>query len=321
LFIFSNLSAINTSVTAVKSDTPVLESNTKRTANFVSALSTNWQSWRTASAADWSTALEREAIIRPLAQQLRLSQAIIDDAAKQLRLSRVAVYRLLRRYRERPQTSSLLPWTRGRHSNSRFLSKDREALIATCIRQFYLVKERPSLAALFQEVRRCFAEHQLPTPNYRTVVKRVAAIDPRLAMTKRDGAKAARDKFGPVGVSRLRPERLMEVLQIDHTPVDVIVVDQEQRRPIGRPWLTLAIDVTSRSIAGFNVSLENPSALSVSLVLSHAVLPKETWLADRELHTLDWPMGGLPTSIHVDNAKEFHSEALTRGCHASGAAV
>ena len=95
------------------------------------------------------------------------------------------------------------------------------------------------MAALFQEVRRCFAEHQLPTPNYRTVVKRVAAIDPRLAMTKRDGAKAARDKFGPVGVSRLRPERLMEVLQIDHTPVDVIVVDQEQRRPIGRPWLTL----------------------------------------------------------------------------------
>lgn len=265
--------------------------------------------------------MEREAIIRPLAEQLRLSHAIIDDAAKQLHLSRVALYRLLRRYRERPQTSSLLPWTRGRHCNSRFLSKDREALIATCIRGFYLVQERPSLAALFQEVRRCFAEHQLATPNYRTVVKRVAAIDPHLAMTKREGAKAARDKFGPVGVSRLRPERLMEVLQIDHTPVDVIVVDQEQRRPIGRPWLTLAIDVTSRSIAGFSVSLENPSALSVSLVLSHAVLPKETWLADRELHTLDWPMGGLPTSIHVDNAKEFHSEALTRGCQEYGIAI
>jgi putative transposase len=202
--------------------------------------------------------LEREAIIRPLAEQLRLSHAIIDDAAKQLHLSRVTLYRLLQRYRERPQTSSLLPWTRRRHCNSRFLSKDREALIATCIRGFYLVRERPSLAALFQEVRRCFAEHQLPTPNYRTVVKRVAAIYPRLAMTKREGAKAARDKFGPVGVSRLRPERLMEVSQIDHTPVDVIVVDQEQRRAIGWPWLTLAIDVTSRSIAGFSVSLENP---------------------------------------------------------------
>jgi hypothetical protein len=39
-FIFNILSVINTSVTAVKSDTRVLESNTKRTASFVSDLST-----------------------------------------------------------------------------------------------------------------------------------------------------------------------------------------------------------------------------------------------------------------------------------------
>jgi putative transposase len=215
----------------------------------------------------------------------------------------------------------LLPWTRGRHLNSRHLNKDREDLVAACIREFYLVRERPSLAALFLEVRRRFAEQQLPVPNYRTLVRRVAAVDARFAMTKREGAKAARDKFGPVGASNLRPQRPMEVLQIDHTPVDVILVDQERRMPIGRPWLTLAIDVASRSIVGFCVSLENPSSLSVSLVLSHAVLPKESWLADRELHTLDWPMGGLPRSIHVDNAKEFHSDALARGCQEYGIAI
>jgi putative transposase len=82
------------------------------------------------------------------------------------------------------------------------------------------VRERPSLAALFQEVRRRFAEHQLPAPNYRTLARRAAAVDARLAATKREGAKAARDKFGPLGASNLRPQRPMEVLQIDHTPVD-----------------------------------------------------------------------------------------------------
>jgi len=56
--------------------------------------------------------------------------------------------------------------------------------------------------------------------------------------------------------------------------VDVIVVDREQRLPIGRPWLTLAIDIATRAVIGFNVSLEAPSALSISLVLSHAVMPK-----------------------------------------------
>jgi hypothetical protein len=45
-------------------------------------------------------------------------------------------------------------------------------------------------------------------------------------------------------------------LQIDHTPVDVIVVDQQKRLPIGRPWLTLAIDIIrTRMLAGFHVSL------------------------------------------------------------------
>jgi putative transposase len=99
------------------------------------------------------------------------------------------------------------------------------------------VRERPSLAALSQEVKRRFAEHQLPSPNYRTLARRVAAVDAPLAAKKRDGSKAARDKFGPVGVSSLRPERLMDVLQIDHTPVDVIIVDQDWRRG----WVCVAL--------------------------------------------------------------------------------
>jgi hypothetical protein len=61
----------------------------------------------------------------------------------------------------------------------------------------------------------------------------------------------------------------MDLVQIDHTWMDVVVVDREWRLPIGRPWLTLAIDVASRAVAGFSVSLEAPWALSVSLVLSH----------------------------------------------------
>jgi putative transposase len=44
----------------------------------------------------------------------------------------------------------------------------------------------------------------------------------------------------------------MDVLQIDHTPVDVMVVDAERRLSIGRPWLTVAIDVASRMVAGFH---------------------------------------------------------------------
>ena len=54
------------------------------------------------------------------------------------------------------------------------------------------------------------------------------------------------------------------------------------------------------------------------MALTHAVLPKTSWLADRELQTLDWPVSGLPRTLHVDNAREFHSEALVRGCQEYG---
>src|SRR5215472_8001552 len=129
-----------------------------------------WREWSTASDADWDMAVEREAIIRPLAEQARLAEPAIVEAASRLRLGRVTIYRLVRRYRQRPQTSSLMPWKRGRARSARFLDKAREDLIANCIKEFYLVPERPPMAALLREVRRRFAESQLPAPNYRTLV-------------------------------------------------------------------------------------------------------------------------------------------------------
>jgi putative transposase len=56
----------------------------------------------------------------------------------------------------------------------------------------------------------------------------------------------------------------LEVVQIDHTPIDVLVVDEWERQPLGRPWLTLAIDVASRFVTGFQVSLDRPSSLALA---------------------------------------------------------
>jgi putative transposase len=274
--------------------------------------------WEIAGDAAWGIALQREAVIRPLAEYSRLSVDDIAGAASQLGLSRTVLYKLLQRYRRRPQASSLLPWKRGRKPDEPLLSDDREALLSACITEFYLQPERPSLAALQVEVRRRFTERSLAVPNYRTVRRRAEGVDTRILIRRREGAKREREQLGPLSVSSLQPQRALEVVQIDHTLVDVIVVDRENRQPIGRPWLTLAVDVTTRMIAGFHVSLWPPSALSVCLALTHAVLTKASWLADRELQTLDWPTSGLPQALHVDNAREFHSEALVRGCQEYG---
>jgi len=59
-----------------------------------------------------------------------------------------------------------------------------------------------------------------------------------------------------------------------------MLVDGLERKPIGRPGLTLALDVASRAALEFFLSLKARSSLAVALALSRAVLPKDVlWFA------------------------------------------
>jgi putative transposase len=107
------------------------------------------------------------------------------------------------------------------------------------------------------------------------------------------------------------------VIQIDHTPLDLILVDDIHRLPVGRPWLTLAIDVYTRMVAGFALAFEKPSALSVGLCLLHAITPKDDWLSKHGLAT-GLAIHGLMRQIHCDNAREFRSEMLRKACEQYG---
>ena len=75
---------------------------------------------------------------------------------------------------------------------------------------------------------------------------------------RREGAAAARAVFTPV-VEEYRSAGPLDVVQIDHTIVDLIVVDEVTRTPIGRPVLTLAIDIHTRVVTGFYLGLDHPS--------------------------------------------------------------
>lgn len=104
------------------------------------------------------------------------------------------------------------------------------------------------------------------------------------------------------------------MVQVDHTELPIIIVDDEFRRPIGRPWVTFAIDVFSRVVPGMYLSLDHPSAMAAGMCLAHAILPKEKWLADRNIENVEWPCWGVMGSLHMDNAKEFRGRMLQAAC-------
>ena len=110
-------------------------------------------------------------------------------------------------------------------------------------------------------------------PTRRTVQRRLDAMDAREVMKAREGAKAARHRFASVTGSN-RAKLPLDIVQIDHTPADIILVDSFERKPIGRPWVTLAIDVATRLVTGYYVSFEAPSRLSIARRLTRAVAPK-----------------------------------------------
>ena len=97
----------------------------------------------------------------------------------------------------------------------------------------------------------------LTPPGRKAITARVRRKPRSEIVARREGRKAARDRFAPAAGS-LQAEWPLALVQIDHTLVDVIVVDSLTRAPIQRPWLTLAIDVCSRCVVGF-VPLGGPA--------------------------------------------------------------
>lgn len=268
---------------------------------------------------DWEVARRRLAVIRPLAEAPDRTRAQVAEAAARIDCGVTYAYDLLARYLASPRLTSLLPRRRGRKQGRSMLVSEIDEIIRLAIENTYLTRQKPLISDLVDEVRRRCAAAGLPAPSRGAVERRLDARSPAQVVARRHGRKAARDRCMPA-VGSLDAAWPMSLIQIDHTLVDVIVVDTETRAPIQRPWLTVAIDVCTRCVAGFHLSLEPPSATSVALCISHAALSKESWLAERSVEA-EWPVRGIPERLHLDNAKEFRSEALRRGCEQYGIAI
>lgn len=91
--------------------------------------------------------------------------------------------------------------------------------------------------------------------------------------------------------------------QIDHTRLDIWVrlwvIDRWEPRQV---WLTVVLDVHSRSIAGFVVSSKTPDAWTTATLLRQAILPKEN---------SEWFNRGICSVLQPDRGKDFMSHAVT----------
>lgn len=275
------------------------------------------QEQQSISDAVWEQARIRARVISALASRESVGIVAADETAVALGVSRRQVYVLLDRYRQGSGLVTDLVARRsagGRGGNR--LPEPVEEVIRNSVRKRFLTRQKRSIAVLYREiVRECVAKGlRIPTRN--TVNRRIIQLNPVDVGRRREGPDAVRP-LQAAGGDVPATNGILERVQIDHTVIDLILVDERERRPIGRPYLTVAIDVFSRAILGMVVTLEAPSAVSVGLCLAHATADKRPWL-ERLGVEAQWPMSGKPELLYLDNASEFKSEALRRGCEQHG---
>lgn len=286
-------------------------------------------------------AWRRYELIKPLLAvppQARTRQAIDahiaalrhDDARSprpSARVSRASIVRYLRAYeRGGHDIRALVPATRrqggpGRGRLDPALERIVQGVLAECaaapryrtVRDVYLLV----VARVRDENLGRAAGDHLPLPGRATIHRRVRAGAPTILRRRPSPTEAHAD----AGVRPApRPTRILERVEIDHTTLDLLLVDEDDRLPIGRPTITLALDVYSGFPHGVYVGFEPAGYAAAMRCLLHGILPKEDVRA-RYGTAHSWPVYGLPETLVVDNAPHLVGRDLADACAQLGVAL
>lgn len=264
---------------------------------------------------DWESALSRFRIVAPLLQLKNRTKDDVLHAARSAAVNPATIYRWIKRLEATGSVSALIRKSRDDEGKSR-IDDESESIMKAVILDAFLKDQALSATRAYRELLRRCRVSQVTAPHISTFRRRIQELTPVTVAAAREGKKAAR-RFHPLRGTFPGGESPYAVLQIDHTTVDVILVDETHRLPISRPYITVAIDIYSRMIAGYFISLDSPGTLGTALCIANAILPKEKRLQELGV-SYPWPCRGLPAVIYVDNAKEFRGNTLRMACQEYG---
>ena len=237
----------------------------------------------------WQLAQDRLNIIEPLLVMDKRTRQDVQQRADKFAKHPNTLYQWIRAYEDFGNLRSLMNKSR-KDSGSKRLNTEIEEIINSCIHEHYLTRERKSIAYVHRKIVSTCHERQIDPPHQNTIRNRINSISERHKVKKRHGGIISSNKFAPVQGKTPGAETPFAMYQMDHTPMDVIVVDEDDRHAVGRPTLTMIIDVFSRMVAGFYISFEPPSALAAGMCMAHALLPKQNGL-ENLIHQTIGPYG------------------------------
>jgi len=255
-----------------------------------------------------------EALSRRSAEDLELAlqrQATLEAEETQNAVSS----RTLRRWKARQEIAlangdnevlALVPHTSSRGNRTSRLSKRQMELMHAVIDEQWRDSKAINYRTCYRMLLVAFSEAGEVPPSYPTLIARIKAVESNDDVRTRFGKRIAYQQNQFVDVlyhdTPAHGSRPFQYVHIDHTVLDIELISSKTGKPLGRPWLSLAIDSWSRRIVGFYLTFDSPSYVSVMMVVRDMV---------RRFNR-------LPEFIVVDNGSDFASDAFESFLRAMG---
>ncbi|MFW9971017.1 MAG: Mu transposase C-terminal domain-containing protein [Candidatus Odinarchaeota archaeon] len=190
----------------------------------------------------------------------------------------------------------------------------------------YLKMEKKSAHRAW-EIMKVYAKKQKQLekcPSYSTFWRKLNTLEPKEVVKKREGLRNSEKQFQLTESEFPHGDFALQSVQIDHTPIDVLVVDDEHRLVTERPFLTVALDSHTRCVLGYYITYDKPSRLSIAMTLINCIYNKQSTLKKvreyfpdinlKDLEVLEnseWSdVYGLPYTLHMDNGSDFRSDDI-----------
>ncbi|HEE9763067.1 TPA: transposase [Pseudomonas putida] len=238
--------------------------------------------------------------------RLQIGSLSVAEASVELEVAPSHLYKLLQQYDKDVGPIGLVRKTRGPKKGLSRFPAEVEELINLSIKKFKN-HEAINFSTVWDDVQVSCMEKGVQPPSQRTISRRIRSVLSARKITQLKEGKAVAAQKHDARPGKLLGGKPLELVQMDHTLVDVILLANNRRDVIGRPWLTVVLDVNTRVLLGYYLSLHAPSAISIASAMAHAVLMKHDFLERLDLENYSYPFFGLPQMVYMDNAGEFTS--------------
>ena len=209
-----------------------------------------------------------------------------------------------------------------------FIDLESENFIQDQINTKYAVLTRPKVGTAYKAYRTSLAienisREKLGKPSlrqiaYRTFYNRIKALPQDELAIARKGKQAARIEMRMIK-GHLPAEYPLDSVEIDHSPMNLYVIDDKVFLPLGRPWLTAIKDRYSGVLLGFSISFQPTGLDSILSCIQHSLEPHTKAYELWPDIVNPWPCYGLGNYYVSDRGRDFLSPKYLNAITSLGA--